>query len=228
MRCWLSPGHPPIDPVVAAGTQSDSASQAIKQSEDLPRDRPPLSSNTPSSVKRMSRPATAAVTIVVAAVLVLIAITAQRGASTERIRDPLFTGDPRPLEPLYGFDHWVLVHQVGTLLAMIGLVVAVIVLWRRHPRHPYALDGVCHDDVDLARPGHELGALRRLQPRPVPLPRRLALGFDRPHGAAVRRDRLRDLLPGTVLHRYADPASPAGQAEPRSVRIEAPAASRSR
>jgi hypothetical protein len=64
---------------------------------------------------------------------------ARRGAVAERIRNPAVTGVPRPVEPLFGFDHWITVHEIGTVVMMVALVTAVVVGWRRHPRHPILL-----------------------------------------------------------------------------------------
>jgi hypothetical protein len=98
----------------------------------------PLASNTPTSIERhpVRNWCLAAVAI---AFVVAVAVTSRSGAVADRIRDPGEDGVRRPVEPLYGFDHWVLVHQVGTLIAMVAVLVVVIVQWRRRPRHPILL-----------------------------------------------------------------------------------------
>jgi hypothetical protein len=73
------------------------------------------------------------------AVLVGIAFAARSGAVADRIKNPEVTGAPRPVEPLFGFDHWITLHQVGTVLMMVTLVVAFVIGWRRHPGHPVLL-----------------------------------------------------------------------------------------
>ena len=78
----------------------------------------------------------------VAALLAGIAVVAyfsRSGAVAERIKNPAVTGNPRPVEPLFGFDHWITVHQIGTVVMMIALVTAFVIGWRRHPRHPVLL-----------------------------------------------------------------------------------------
>lgn len=71
--------------------------------------------------------------------LVVVAYNARSGAVAARIKNPAVTGAPRPVEPLWGFDHWLTLHQVGTILMMVTLIVAVVIAWRRYPRHPILL-----------------------------------------------------------------------------------------
>jgi hypothetical protein len=73
------------------------------------------------------------------AILVGIGVAARKGAVAERIANPDVTGAPRPVEPLFGFDHWITLHQVGTVLMMVALVVGFVLAWRRYPRHPILL-----------------------------------------------------------------------------------------
>jgi uncharacterized protein DUF5135 len=73
------------------------------------------------------------------AFLVFVAVNSRSGAVAERIANPAVTGAPRPVEPLFGFDHWITLHQVGTILMMITLVTVVVVGWVRHPGHPVLL-----------------------------------------------------------------------------------------
>lgn len=97
-----------------------------------------LSALTPASIERhpVRTWTLAALTVAAAAA---IAVTSRSGAVADRIRDPGEAGAPRPVEPMFGFDHWVAVHQIGTLLAMTAVTVVVIVQWRRRPRHPILL-----------------------------------------------------------------------------------------
>ncbi len=71
--------------------------------------------------------------------LALIAVNARRGPGEARVANPAVTGAPRPVEPLFGFSHWIQMHQIGTVLMMVTLVVAFVVAWRRYPRHPILL-----------------------------------------------------------------------------------------
>jgi hypothetical protein len=73
------------------------------------------------------------------AALVTIAVNARTGAGSERIANPAVEGAPRPVEPLWGFDHWITLHQIGTVVMMVVLVVGFALAWRRHPRHPVLL-----------------------------------------------------------------------------------------
>jgi Spirocyclase AveC-like len=85
---------------------------------------------------------TAAVVILVAAgiaALTAVAVHARRGAVADRIRNAEVDGAPRPVEPLWGRTDWITLHQIGTVVMMAVLVTVVVVMWRRHPRHPVLL-----------------------------------------------------------------------------------------
>jgi len=69
----------------------------------------------------------------------LIASNARMGAVSSRIANPGVTGVPRPMEFLFGWDGWLVLHQVGTVVMMVLLVVGFVWAWRRHPAHPYLL-----------------------------------------------------------------------------------------
>jgi hypothetical protein len=71
--------------------------------------------------------------------LVVVAVNARHGAVAERIRNTRVTGAPRPVAPLWGFDHWLVLHQIGSILMMVTLITVFVVAWRRHPRHPILL-----------------------------------------------------------------------------------------
>lgn len=73
------------------------------------------------------------------AALIAVGVNARRGAVAERIVDPDVTGVPRPVEPLFGFDHWITLHQIGTVLMMVALITGFVLAWRRYPRHPILL-----------------------------------------------------------------------------------------
>ena len=77
--------------------------------------------------------------VVAVAAIVVVAVNAQSGARSGRIANPDVAGAPRPVEPLFGFSHWITLHQVGTIVMMVALIVAVAMLWRRRPGHPIAL-----------------------------------------------------------------------------------------
>jgi hypothetical protein len=73
------------------------------------------------------------------AVLGLIAAYASHGADDPRIANPAVSGAPRPVRPLFGFGHWLALEEIGTVVMMVALIVAVVVMWVRHPRHPILL-----------------------------------------------------------------------------------------
>ncbi|MBV9255783.1 MAG: spirocyclase AveC family protein [Actinobacteria bacterium] len=74
-----------------------------------------------------------------AAVVALVGSFSRSGAVASRIANPNVKGAPRPLEPLFGFHHWILLHQIGTVFMMITLTTVVVVGWRRKPGNPVLL-----------------------------------------------------------------------------------------
>src|ERR671916_1632244 len=60
-----------------------------------------------------------------------------------RIANPDVEGRPRPVEFTFGFDHWVYFHEIGTVLALITLIVVFIVGWKRNPGSPVMLMFLC-------------------------------------------------------------------------------------
>ena len=71
-----------------------------------------------------------------------VAVHARHGAVAERITNPNVQGAPRPVEPLFGFGHWLTVLQVGTLVFATGLFVGVVVPHPSpHVRHAQEIRG---------------------------------------------------------------------------------------
>jgi hypothetical protein len=75
----------------------------------------------------------------VAAVLVLIAINAASGVGATRIENPAVSGHPRPVHTLFGFEHWITLWQIFAVVMPLSVITLCVVMWRRHPRHPYLL-----------------------------------------------------------------------------------------
>jgi hypothetical protein len=69
----------------------------------------------------------------------LVAYNARVGAVSPRIANPEVTGVPRPVGFLFGWRHWLVLHQVGTVVMMLFLVRACVRKWLREPGHPYVL-----------------------------------------------------------------------------------------
>ena len=69
-------------------------------------------------------------------VLAVIAYNARMGAVSPRIANPEVTGVPRPVGFLFGWPHWLVLHQVGTVVMMLALIGLYAWAWRRHPAHP--------------------------------------------------------------------------------------------
>ena len=158
------------------------------------------------------------------AVLGLIAWHARMGAVSPRIANPEVTGVPRPVEFLFGWPHWLVLHQVGTVVhdgrarrrVLLGLATA--------PCPPLSPDGARVDGDRLAGPDHELGAVCGLQPAALALARRLAAGEPVAHRRALHRDRILDLLLHRPLRRVQlDLAASPGARVRRLVRLAPPA-----
>jgi hypothetical protein len=93
----------------------------------------------PAAPTRRRSGAAVVLAVVGIAALVAVAVNARSGAVAGRISNPEVTGAPRPVEPLWGVDHWITLHQVGTVVMMLTLVTAFVIGWRRHPGHPVLL-----------------------------------------------------------------------------------------
>jgi hypothetical protein len=83
--------------------------------------------------------AVAVLALAALAAVIAVGVAARRGAVAERIANPDVTGAPRPVEPLWGISYWLTLHQIGTVVMMVALVIVFVVMWRRHPRHPILL-----------------------------------------------------------------------------------------
>ena len=84
-----------------------------------------------------------AIWVVVALVLLaLITVNARMGAVSPRIRNPEVTGAPRPVEPLFGYDHWLGLFQIFTIISMSIIIAVYVVAWRRYGAHPVLLMGI--------------------------------------------------------------------------------------
>jgi hypothetical protein len=79
-------------------------------------------------------------TVAALVVLGLVVHHARYGAVSPRVRNPNDTGARHRLtDPLFGYDHWIVAIEIFSYLALISIFVLVVVLWRRHPKHPYLL-----------------------------------------------------------------------------------------
>jgi len=80
--------------------------------------------------------------VVAIAVLCVIGYYARTGAVSDRVRNPGVTGAPRPVQPLFGYGHWLGLVQIFTIIMVVQVVVIYVVVWRRYPRHPVLLMGI--------------------------------------------------------------------------------------
>ncbi|MGE2835683.1 spirocyclase AveC family protein [Mycobacterium sp. SMC-4] len=60
-----------------------------------------------------------------------------------RVANPNVEGRPRPVEFLFGWDGWLWVHQIGTVILLVVLVVIFVRGWRRDPGSPIMLMFLC-------------------------------------------------------------------------------------
>lgn len=68
-----------------------------------------------------------------------VAHNARRGAVAARIKNPLVHGAPRPVAPLFGWDHWLGLLQILTIVMVVQLAAIFAIMWRRYPKHPILL-----------------------------------------------------------------------------------------
>jgi hypothetical protein len=95
---------------------------------------------SPAGTPERSSPLAAWILVaLVVSVLGVVAWHARSGAVSPRIANPEVTGVPRPVEFLFGWDGWLALHQIGTIIMMGTLVVLCVRAWRRQPGHPYVL-----------------------------------------------------------------------------------------
>jgi len=92
-----------------------------------------------SESSRLPNTAAIVVLALVAAAIAAVAYNARTGAVSPRIANPEVLGVPRPVEFLFGWTGWLVLHQVGTVVMMLALVAVFVWAWRRHPAHPYLL-----------------------------------------------------------------------------------------
>src|SRR5262249_58280501 len=100
------------------------------------RTQPSISSPAAAPKQSLVRAVSIAIAV---AVLGLIAYNARMGAVSPRIANPEVTGVPRPVEFLFGWTGWLVLHQIGTVIMMLSLVGVCVWAWRRYPGPPYLL-----------------------------------------------------------------------------------------
>src|ERR1700733_6441510 len=91
--------------------------------------------------RRTRTPGSAAGVIVALAVVAVVAYYARTGAVSDRIRNRQVSGAPRPAQYLFGWSSstCLTVIQIGTVVAMLLVIAAFVIAWRRHPAHPVLL-----------------------------------------------------------------------------------------
>ena len=53
-----------------------------------------------------------------------------------RIGNPEVSGAPRPVRPLFGFDHWLAFWEIFAAALVAVLIVLIVGAWRRYGPHP--------------------------------------------------------------------------------------------
>jgi hypothetical protein len=94
------------------------------------------------AAQRPTRTLGSAVWVIVAlAVVAVVAYYARTGAVSDRIRNPRVSGAPRPVQYLFGLSSstWLTIIQIGTVVAMLLVIAAFVIAWRRHPARPVLL-----------------------------------------------------------------------------------------
>ena len=79
--------------------------------------------------------------VVVLAALIMSALVSRVGVTSDRIRNPDVIGAPRPVNYLFGVSSstWIIFGLIGNSLVILGIAVACVSTWQRHPRHPVVL-----------------------------------------------------------------------------------------
>ncbi len=120
-----------------------------------------------------------------------------------RVGNPNVTGAPRPVEPLFGFNHWLTLLQVFTIIAVLGLITAFVWGWRKYGAHPVLLMGLVTTIIVWQDPMMNWAPYAVYNPRLWHFPEVVAAGVALTDNRAIRRHRLRDvptraLLPGDL------------------------------
>jgi Spirocyclase AveC-like len=114
--------------------------QTTQTTQLLKPDTVPGDASAPEGRKALRRTAAwALVGCAVTAFLIVVAHNARHGAVAARIKNPAVHGAPRPVPALFGWTHWTTFLQIGTVVAMVQVVVVFAIAWRLRPRHPVLL-----------------------------------------------------------------------------------------
>ena len=77
--------------------------------------------------------------LVLQVALTAVLYNMRRGAVADRIANRAVQGVPRPVEFLFGKTDWIVMQEVGLVLALMTLVALGAVYWQRYPKHPLLL-----------------------------------------------------------------------------------------
>jgi Spirocyclase AveC-like len=76
------------------------------------------------------------------AVGIAVAAWNARDYPDARIGNPAVTGSPRPVHYLFGYEHWMAVLEIFTVIAVVALIAVFVWGFRRYGAHPVLLMGV--------------------------------------------------------------------------------------
>lgn len=69
-----------------------------------------------------------------------VVLNAERdGPAGVNNQNPAGKGQPAPVTPLWSSVDWVVAGQIAAIVVFFSTVIAVVLAWRRHPRHPFLL-----------------------------------------------------------------------------------------
>ncbi|HET9732313.1 MAG TPA: spirocyclase AveC family protein [Acidimicrobiales bacterium] len=111
----------------------------VTRLEALPEATAPVPSARRLSAADRTAVAWGLISCTVVALLLVAAHNARHGAIAARIANRAVHGVPRPVAPLFGWHHWLVLAQVGLVVQLVQLVVVCVVMWRRYPKHPILL-----------------------------------------------------------------------------------------
>lgn len=73
------------------------------------------------------------------AVGIFFGVNARKGLGSDRVANRDVEGTPRPVEPLFGYDNWLTVLEVFTIVTMAVIITLWVVNYRRNPHNPTLL-----------------------------------------------------------------------------------------
>jgi hypothetical protein len=111
----------------------------VTQLDRRPSGDHPLTPTAPPGQSVRSRVALVVAMCALGLGVIFVAHNARHGAVAPRIANSGAHAVASPVAPLFGWTHWLGLLQVGTVVAMVQLVVIFALAWWRYPKHPVLL-----------------------------------------------------------------------------------------